>query len=943
MRKLVSLLLVTILLAPQGLALSGNRTQVETDLAVEALLDEMSAEERVGQLFVITYQGTDVDADSEIAQLIQQYHIGGIILRAESDNFTAQTPLPQQVYNLTRNLQSLEASTDNQIGGVDRTPFIPLFIGIEHDGTGGITPELQSGLSPLASNMALGATWQPAYAEATGSILGEELAALGINLLIGPSADVVQEPRPSTTGDLATSEFGGDAFWVSKMAAAYVRGVHTGSDNRIAVFPRYFPGHGGADRVASAEIPSIQRTQDELIQTDLKPFFAVTGGAEDEESQAEGLLTGHIRFRGLQSDNALLATNPISLDLQNLPALLEIEQIATWRAEGGLIMSDALGVRGIAQYELAPNRQTPYRGIAQNALLAENDLLYLGKFDASLNINEAATIRDTITYLVTQYNLNPDVQTRVNEAVRRILRVKLDLYGADTFDLDEVIPSENGLVEVGTQSGLTFTIAKQALTLLSPTQVIDSPKSPDQIVIFTDSTLIQQCQTCPERYVIPFDALQSQILANYGPEATGDISFANIRSFRFDELQRYYQLGPQETPNDEGTPQANEVGVALNSADWVVFMMLNLSPNQTTSVVKEYLAGTPAENTVVFAMGAPYYLDATEVSKLTAYYALYGASAPSIEVAARALFLALNPVGSSPVSVNAIDYNIQDITYPDPNLPISLTFDCENVAQPISTPTLPLTLTPIPTSSETPCVPQHLDTIIVQTGVIRDKNGNPVPDGTPVQFFVTSEEQGLVLPDQVTTISGVAELRFTLDQIGSVEITAKSDPAILSGRISLEITEEGVTAEVQTVEPPSTTMAPVTETEEVLDPAAQVTPTAVATEIPTVPNVQFGDLYLSVFGLLFFAGIVFAYGYRERDINFALLLSLPVLVGGLLLYNYYAMLLPGTGIWRGLISERWAAALAAWLGGLLGLGLILFIVNGGLKWIRTVLRDWQRR
>ena len=41
---------------------------------------------------------------------------------------------------------------------------------------------------------------------------------------------------------------------------------------------------------------------------------------------------------------------------------------------------------------------------------------------------------------------------------------------------------------------------------------------------------------------------------------------------------------------------------------------------------------------MVFAFNAPYYLDATDISKLTAYYAFYSKINPFIDVAARILF-----------------------------------------------------------------------------------------------------------------------------------------------------------------------------------------------------------------------------------------------------------------------------------------------------------------
>lgn len=45
--------------------------------AVRAVLDSMSPEERVGQLFLVSFTGTATGPESQIANLIVQHHVGG--------------------------------------------------------------------------------------------------------------------------------------------------------------------------------------------------------------------------------------------------------------------------------------------------------------------------------------------------------------------------------------------------------------------------------------------------------------------------------------------------------------------------------------------------------------------------------------------------------------------------------------------------------------------------------------------------------------------------------------------------------------------------------------------------------------------------------------------------------------------------------------------------
>ena len=219
---------------------------------VEAILQSMTPAERVGQLFIVSFYGANAAAESDIYQLITQYHVGGVILSAANDNITDTVNAPAQVLTLTNELQAaaVTAATLPREGDPpdgSTPPYVPLLIAANHEGDGDPFTEIRSGMTALPSAMAIGATWDPGQAEAMGRITGAELAALGINLLIGPSLDVLETPRPDGK-DLGTRVFGGDPYWVGRMGQAYITGVHGGSGNQVAVVAKHFPGHGGSDR-----------------------------------------------------------------------------------------------------------------------------------------------------------------------------------------------------------------------------------------------------------------------------------------------------------------------------------------------------------------------------------------------------------------------------------------------------------------------------------------------------------------------------------------------------------------------------------------------------------------------------------------------------------------------------------------------------------------------
>ena len=99
-------------------------------------------------------------------------------------------------------------------------------------------------------------------------------------------------------------------------------------------------------------------------------------------------------------------------------------------------------------------------------------------------------------------------------------------------------------------------------------------------------------------------------------------------------------------------------------------------PCPTPAALSEFLAkrsdGLRDKRLVVFAFAAPYYLDTTEISKLTAYFGVYAHTAPFLETAVRALFREFTPVGAPPVTVTGINYELINQLEPNPGQIISL-------------------------------------------------------------------------------------------------------------------------------------------------------------------------------------------------------------------------------------------------------------------------------
>ena len=293
--------------------------------------------------------------------------------------------------------------------------YIPLLIGMSQEGDRSEFSELISGLSPIPSQMSLGATWDPSLAEQVGSQVGCELSSLGINLLFGPSLDVVSNPSPGQS-DLGVRSFGGDPYWVGKFGQAYIRGIHNGSLNNIAVVAKYFPGLGSSDRLPEEEVATVRKSLEQLKQIDLAPFFAVTGNAPDPSSTADALLNSHIRYQGLQG-NIRSTTRPISLDPQAFELLMGLESLGTWRDDGGLIISDNLGSLALQQLYDPSGESYNLARVAVDAFIAGNDILYLGNYSDQHNPIPSYEIISTLKFFALKYNEDQDFANRVDTSV----------------------------------------------------------------------------------------------------------------------------------------------------------------------------------------------------------------------------------------------------------------------------------------------------------------------------------------------------------------------------------------------------------------------------------------------------------------------------------------------------------------------------------------------
>lgn len=891
--------------------------------SVEELIAQMTAAQRVGQLFLVTFPGNDLSEGSVAARLVRDLRVGGVVLRASNGNYRNDEQTPSALVTLTNGLQALS------LEGSREEPFVPLFVAISQSAPSATYADglPQQGFTRLPSQMSLGATWRVDNAALLGQVLGQELQAVGINLLLGPDLDVVDPSDPVMQANLGTRTFGESPYWVGEMGRAFVRGVAVGGQGRVATVARHFPGMGSSDRPPDDEIATVQKPLVTLRQDDLLPFFAVTHAAPALTDTVEGLMTTNLRYRALQG-NVRQTTRPLALDAQSLPALLAQPELQSWYQAGGIIVSDELGALALRRFYEQQAGTFPARTVARDAFTAGNDLLFVTDFALTDDwAARLANIEETIGFFAEQYESDPVFASEVDNSLRRLLTLKLALYGGDLAAALAPLPNPTTLdpspLRTLESQNAVARIAQEAATLLHPAAVELAgilpapPLSDETLVIVTDARTVQDCAECPERPVIGPQEFAESLLRRYGPGSSGQLSPDRITNLTFNQLEALLDEDPS------AGAELQSLQATLEGADWLIFLVQSRDAVTDEDRLGRFLRTLTnqarGQKLMVFSFGTPYNLDATEISKVTAYYAFYTATPTFVDAAALLLFQGYSASGVPPVTIHALPYHLGSQLHPDPAQTVRLCNGDPALPDEACEP-LPATLD-LSTGNE----------IRLRTSVIVDHNGHPVPDGTPVHFILRYPNENIEQPRQrVQTVGGVARTTIVLDRQGQLAISVIADELPTFTSTTVQITIQGSAPPVvETVEPtptftpePSPTPSPtITSVPRPTRRPTTPTPSPVPTPLPLTrfgqPNEDFG--WWTFFGTLLGLVVVGSIGAASTPSGRILLvrrLLMTVLygLGGYLVYLllYAFRLLPPD-------FNGWGAIVFAIVGGLVAL------------------------
>jgi beta-glucosidase len=215
---------------------------------VNDLISQMTIEEKAGSIFIditkVTFEGSESSGFAsflpetvESINNLQMNHFN-IIDSFEPTKMLEWYNNVQKVAEESRLGIPITIASDPRHGAPD--PNSPISVS-------------SSSFSVWPSTLGLGAIADEEIVEEFGNIVRQEYKSIGINLALGPMADIATEPRWTRVD----GTFGEDAFINSKLTAAYIKGLQGKTINKESVLAmvKHFPGSGSVENGNDSHFP----------------------------------------------------------------------------------------------------------------------------------------------------------------------------------------------------------------------------------------------------------------------------------------------------------------------------------------------------------------------------------------------------------------------------------------------------------------------------------------------------------------------------------------------------------------------------------------------------------------------------------------------------------------------------------------------------------------
>lgn len=340
---------------------------------------ELTLRQKIGQLVLYSMDGNEITPETKA--LMQEYCIGNVIHFGNNvTDFEGAKALNAQLRTLIK----------ESCAGVEP------FISIDHEG--GRVFRFSTDFTWFPSHLTLSAANDPAITEAVGRAMGEELRAAGFNLNFAPVVDV-----NSNIGNIVIGvrSFGDDPEAVAIHGAAMAKGMQEAG---VMACLKHFPGHGDTTQDSHYFLPTVDKTLQEMRETELKPYAKIF-----PQGVVDSIMTTHILFPQIEKEKV-----PATMSPTILKGILREEL-----GFDGVIVSDGMHMLAIKDHY----------GVARGCVMAIKaglDLLCIGTGGSGVQESQ----KECLDALYEAALSGEIPMERIDEAVSRILRAK-EKFGAE--------------------------------------------------------------------------------------------------------------------------------------------------------------------------------------------------------------------------------------------------------------------------------------------------------------------------------------------------------------------------------------------------------------------------------------------------------------------------------------------------------------------------------
>ena len=220
-----------------------------TELKARRLLNQMTLEEKVGQLFLLHYSDTTVRTAEDVKAITDKYHPGGYIVF--QPDLANESP------------ESFKAKIDQ----TQKDSKIPLIISIDEEGgkvnRASNLPQYRSSAFPGPQDLKTNGGLPAVLADAADK--AAFLKNLGVNMNHAPVADV------ASTGYIYARTWGGDGLDNASYVEAAVKGMEEAG---MGTTLKHFPGYGSTSSNTHNGFAVNYLSENDFRYNDLIPFYA---------------------------------------------------------------------------------------------------------------------------------------------------------------------------------------------------------------------------------------------------------------------------------------------------------------------------------------------------------------------------------------------------------------------------------------------------------------------------------------------------------------------------------------------------------------------------------------------------------------------------------------------------------------------------------------------